>query len=296
MSTKNSCYKATSFTNRSDELFNFYLKEVRRHKRLTPEESHELLVAMHAGGPEALAARNRFVEGNLRYVVSVAKNYNHPILSIMDLIQLGNEGLVHAVETFDEALGFQFASYADKIIRHAIEKGLDDFSAAVTQSQLQTQIVRDYKRMNEQMLQSKHRILSIEEYCEISDNKYDTVVKALAAAKRYESLDAPTNLYSDEDDVLTLGDTLSCSTRCDAELDKESISLDIQDILSKVLNDKEQFVINNLYGLKGKNRYIDDLAKTLAVSEDRVRQIHIKAVKKLKQASCGDRLIACFAA
>lgn len=295
MSCKFSSLKNISFTDRSNEQFNSYLKDIHAYELLTPDEAPTLFQDLHAGGPRALDARNRLVEANLRFVITVAKSYDHGVVPLEDIVQYGNLGLISAAETFDESRGVKFTSYANTVIRNNIERNLCQLATTATLSQSLPHIASDYNRMSAKMLQEEQRMLTIDEFCEATGNKYATVIKALAAIERQSSLDTPLSGCHDDDDAITLGGTLSSYMHSDAALIKESNKLEIQDILHKVLNSNEAFVLNKVFYQNDGNFFPEDIASELGLSSDRVRQIYKKALVKLKNSPYSDRLRACAA-
>lgn len=285
-----------SFTDRSDRTLALYLKDISRYPLLTEEESLRLARIIRQGGPEAETARKRFIEANLRYVVTVAKSYNFSIVPLMDIISEGILGLIQAVDTYDVSLGYKFTSYADPVIRHAIEDSLGILSSVVPQPSSQQQTIREYNRMNDKMMQLYQRPLSIEEFCENTGSKRDTLLKALSASQQSISLDAPLKVGEEEDIDCTLGARLSGTVRTDSALDRESIPIEIQGIMSKTLSNKEMYVLRNSMGMEGEEYSLESLSDELHVTTDRVRQIKNQAQTKLKASRYADRLRELLAA
>ena len=284
------------FTDRSNASFDLYLKDVSKRPLLSPEESHTLLATMKAGGPQAEAARKRFIEANLRYVITVAKQCDRGVVPISELIQEGSLGLIKAVDTFDESLGYTFTTYADPIIRHQIEYVQVEQNAATKAPVGQLQAIREFNQLDQKCRQDNLRPLTLDEFCEATGNKPDTMAKAMATTQGHTSLDTVIRHDDDDDGGCTLGDLQKAHERSDDTLIRESNSIEIQDFLRNELTDREIFVINSLYGLSGDTYFLDDIADRLGVSVDRVRQIEKSALNKLKSSPHADCLRVLLAA
>lgn len=284
-----------SFTDHNDIALKRYLRDIDRHPLLTDEEIVRLTRVIKAGGPDAEVARERFVNANLRYVVRVAKNYDYDLVPLMDLISEGNLGLMQAVDTYDVSKGYKFTTYADTVIRHAIEDALGDLNSVVSQPSGQRQTVREYNRMNDEMMQLYQRPITLDEFCEATGSKPDTVHKALTASMRSVSLDAP--LEEDgEDDNHTSDARLVDTVRADSALERESASVGIRVVMLKVLSGDEIYVLKNAMGLESEEYSLERIAEDLNVTTDRVRQIRKKALTKLRTSQYADILREILAA
>lgn len=263
-----------------NEVVDAYLKEVNKIDLVSPEEEKVLCARINNGGDDL--ARKRFVEGNLRFVVSVAKQYQGSGLELMDLINEGNVGLVKASKFFDPTKGIRFISFAVWWIRQAIlesvkEKGrivklpLNQLNAQRKISNKMDQIMKEQGFTSPDMAANE---LGLE------PEKYRTQSSV--------SLSTP---LGEED--FTLGDTLSAGTLSDAAMDKLSLIKQLSEVLN-TLDPREKFVISSWFGINGEPaRSRDVVAKELGVSEERIEQIYHKGIRKLK-ASSRSRLLRPF--
>ena len=272
-----------------NEVVDAYLSEINKISPITAEEEKVLCARILNGGDDK--ARQRFVEGNLKFVVSVAKQYQGAGLELMDLINEGNVGLVKASQFFDPTVKekykdtgktVRFISFAVWWIRQAIMESLKEKGRLV---KLPLNQINNQKKISREMDQ----ILKTEGF---------TSVDLAAASLGFEpdkyqtqssvSLSTP---IGEED--FTLGDTLSDGTVSDASLEKLSFIKQISAVL-KTLDERESFVISNWFGVNGQSqRPKDEIAKDLGISEERVEQIYHKAIRKLK-ASNRSRLLKPF--
>ena len=222
---------------------------------LTPDEEATLAHTIHQGGPAGERARDRLVSANLRFVVSVAKQYQHQGISLTDLINEGNVGLVKAAEKFDETRGFKFISYAVWWIRQSIMEALAVKSRIVRVPLNQVGIA----------------------------GKVNRVISAFEANGRSTSIDAPIS----EDDDNSLADTLSSdddSARSDSSLDRESMNLFISDLLKEVLNDREQRIITESFGIGRMEKSLEEIADEMGMTRERIRQVKEKALRKIRNS------------
>lgn len=281
-----------AITDRSKESVAIYLREISREERLSAEEEARLAHIIRKGGKEADAARDRLIRANLRFVVSVANQYKSPVLELSDLISEGNIGLIKAAERFDDTKGFKFISYAVWWIRQSIMGAISDNSPACRLPQNQQRVLRQYRQMQQDMLQVEQRTVSVDEFCEVSGLDRDLVVRVLETANRPVNMDEQVN----DDGEATYADFLSSDSASDAGLDRESLRIDIIDVLDHLLTEREKFVVKHYFGLGCKQMSLDEIAEEIGLSRERTRQLNISALSKIRQSPCASRLTMHLAA
>lgn len=272
-----------NITSRNSEALDRYLTEIAREPMLTPDEEATLAHTIHQGGPAGERARDRLVSANLRFVVSVAKQYQHQGISLTDLINEGNVGLVKAAEKFDETRGFKFISYAVWWIRQSIMEALAVKSRIVRVPLNQVGIAGKVNRATEQFLQEHGRVPSTHELATMTGIDEDLVISAFEANGRSTSIDAP---ISDDDDN-SLADTLSsddADSRSDSSLDRESMNLFINDLLKEVLNDRERRIITESFGIGRMEKSLEEIADEMGMTRERIRQVREKALRKIRNS------------
>lgn len=232
------------------------------------------------------------IRANLRFVVSVANQYKSPVLELSDLISEGNIGLIKAAERFDDTKGFKFISYAVWWIRQSIMGAISDNSPACRMPQNQQRVLRQYRQMQQDMLQVEQRTVSVDEFCEVSGLDRDLVVRVLETANRPVNMDEQVN----DDGEATYADFLSSDSASDAGLDRESLRIDIIDVLDHLLTDREKFVVKHYFGLGCKQMSLDEIAEEIGLSRERTRQLNISALSKIRQSPCASRLTMHLAA
>lgn len=272
-----------NITSRNSEALDRYLTEIAREPMLTPDEEAALAHTIHQGGPAGERARDRLVSANLRFVVSVAKQYQHQGISLTDLINEGNVGLVKAAEKFDETRGFKFISYAVWWIRQSIMEALAVKSRIVRVPLNQVGIAGKVNRATEQFLQEHGRVPSTHELAVMTGIDEELVISAYEANGRSTSIDAPIS----EDDDNSLADTLSsddADSRSDSSLDRESMNLFISDLLKEVLNDREQRIITESFGIGRMEKSLEEIADEMGMTRERIRQVKEKALRKIRNS------------
>lgn len=269
-----------SITNRETASLDKYLQDIGREELITAEEEVELARRIKGGDDKAL---EKLVKANLRFVVSVAKQYQNQGLSLPDLINEGNLGLIKAAQRFDETRGFKFISYAVWWIRQSILQALAEQSRLVRLPLNQVGSLNKIKKATSRLEQEFERPPSVEEIAQKLDIPEHKLDKALRITTRYVSMDAP--IAEDEDtkflDVFMSDDT----PRTDTNLMRESLNKEIQRSLS-TLTEKERDVINLYYGI-GMNHglTLDEIGAKFNLTRERVRQIKEKAIRRLKHTS-----------
>ena len=274
-----------SITSRNNEALDRYLNEIAREPMLTPEEEAELATKIHKGGKEGEQARDRLVSANLRFVVSVAKQYQNQGIFLTDLINEGNMGLVKAAEKFDETRGFKFISYAVWWIRQSIIEALAVKSRIVRVPLNQVGIAGKVNRATEQFVQLNGRIPSTQELSQITGIDENTIESARDANSHTTSIDAPLGNEEGDNsmaDILTSDDTFTSS---DSQLDRESMNQFINDLLKEVLNEREQTIIRESFGIGVMEKSLEEIADEMGMTRERIRQVKEKAIRKIKYSS-----------
>jgi RNA polymerase primary sigma factor len=272
-----------SITNRSDEALDKYLAEISRVPMISTEEEVELAQAIHKGGVVGDKAKEKLVTANLRFVVSVAKQYQHQGVSLSDLINEGNIGLITAAEKFDETRGFKFISYAIWWIRQSILQSISEYSNIVRRPLNQIMISNKIKSATNAFLQKYHRHPSAEELSELISMEIDKIEVALQSEAHVTSMDAPIT----DDEGSTMNDTLASSSDYDTDraMDYESMYSDIMQVLGEVLNDRERKIVIQSFGIGCQERGLDDIGCEMGLTRERVRQIRERGLDKMRKSS-----------
>lgn len=270
-----------NITTRNSESLDRYLSEIARETMLTPDEEAALAQAIHKGGPEGDRARDRLVNANLRFVVSVAKQYQHQGISLIDLINEGNMGLVKAAEKFDETRGFKFISYAVWWIRQSIMEALAVKSRIVRMPLNQVGISGKVNRVTEQFLQEHGRMPSLHELAELIDVDEAQIRTAVSANTHTTSIDAP---FGDDDDGSMADMLLSDDNdlKSDSSLEKESMVQFVNDLLREVLSDREQKIVRESFGIGVMEKSLEEIATDMGMTRERIRQLREKAIRKIR--------------
>ena len=276
-----------SITNRDIKSLDKYLQDICSEELLTPEQEVQLAQRIKQGDLEAL---ERLTKANLRFVVSVAKQYQNQGLSLPDLINEGNVGLIKAAKRFDETRGFKFISYAVWWIRQSILQAIAENSRIVRLPSNQLGALNKLKKEISKLEQQLERPPSEEELAEMLDIPEDKIKAILGISGRHVSIDAP--LASDEDvnfvDVLPNEDT----PPTDDKLMQESLSQEIERSLS-TLTEYEREVIKMYFGIGLPHPLsLDEIAMKFNLTRERVRQIKEKGIKRLKSSSKSKHLKA----
>ena len=269
-----------SITNRNTASLDKYLQEIGREELITAEEEVQLARRIKAGDELAL---EKLTKANLRFVVSVAKQYQNQGLSLPDLINEGNVGLIKAARRFDETRGFKFISYAVWWIRQSILQALAEQSRIVRLPLNQVGSLNKIRKVStrlEQQFERKPSAGEIAKEMDVSEQKIDSAMKI---STRSVSMDAP--IVPDEDVKLIDMIAPADSKGTDEELMQESLRREIERSLS-TLNEKERDVINLYYGI-GKNHglTLEEIGAKFDLTRERVRQIKEKAIRRLRHTS-----------
>lgn len=265
-----------SITNRESASLDKYLQEIGHEELLTTDQEVELAQRIRKGDKRAL---ERLTKANLRFVVSVAKQYQNQGLSLPDLINEGNVGLIKAAEKFDETRGFKFISYAVWWIRQSILQAIAEQSRLVRLPLNQVGSVNKITRELNKFEQEHERKPSVDEIAERVDLPEDKIADAMKANSRHVSMDAP---IADGEDSSMIDFLAGDSSNTDRELAIESLKAEVSRIL-KLLNDKEQKVLRAFFGIDGSPEMtLDEIGEKYNLTRERVRQIKEKALRRLR--------------
>lgn len=273
-----------SITNRETASLDKYLQEIGREELVSPEEEVELAQRIRKGDQEAL---EKLTRANLRFVVSVAKQYQNQGLSLPDLINEGNLGLIKAAEKFDETRGFKFISYAVWWIRQSILQALAEQSRIVRLPLNQVGSLNKINKALGKFEQENERQPSTEELADMIDIPKDKIADTLRVSGRHVSVDAPFVEGEDNSllDVLPNDDSPSA----DRGLTNESLGTEIERAL-QILTVREREIIKSFFGIGCQEMTLEEIGERLDLTRERVRQIKEKAIRKLKKPSASKLL------
>ena len=272
-----------SITDRSDESLDKYLAEINHIPQITAEQEVELAQAIRKGGKTGKTAKDKLVTANLRFVVSVAKQYQNKGISLADLINEGNVGLITAAEKFDETRGFKFISYAIWWIRQSILQAISEYSNIVRRPLNQVALSSKIKNATNEYLQKHQRHPSAEELSDIISMEIDKIEKAILAEPHVTSIDAP--IKDGEDTVMA--DMLSSSSdfATDRKVNHDSMCADLIQLMCSVLSDKEKTIVTQSFGIGCQERALDDIGQDMGLTRERVRQIRERGLDKMRQSN-----------
>lgn len=265
-----------SITNRESASLDKYLQEIGREELITVEEEVELAQRIRQGDQKAL---EKLTTANLRFVVSVAKQYQNQGLSLPDLINEGNLGLIKAARKFDETRGFKFISYAVWWIRQSILQALAEQSRIVRLPLNQVGSLNKITKALSKFEQENQRKPSAEELAQVLDVPVDKVADTLKVSGRHVSVDAPFVEGEDNSllDVLTNDDAPST----DAPLNQESLEREVDRVLHQ-LHDREREIVKMFFGIGCQEMTLEEIGTKFDLTRERVRQIKEKAINRLK--------------
>lgn len=269
-----------SITNRETASLDKYLQDIGKEELITAEEEVELAKRIKQGDQTAL---EKLTRANLRFVVSVAKQYQNQGLSLPDLINEGNLGLIKAAKRFDETRGFKFISYAVWWIRQSILQALAEQSRLVRLPLNQVGSLNKIKKATSKLEQEYERMPSVDEIAELMEIPEYKIDKAMKITTKYISMDAPINPDDETKFLDVYVNDEGPST--DSILMRESLNKEIQRSLA-TLTEKERDVINLYYGI-GMNHglTLEEIGAKFDLTRERVRQIKEKAIRRLKHTS-----------
>ena len=265
-----------SITNRESEALEKYLSGIGREELLTSEEEVELAQRIRKGDRKAL---DRLTKANLRFVVSVAKQYQNQGLTLSDLINEGNLGLIRAAEKFDETRGFKFISYAVWWIRQSILQAIAEQSRIVRLPLNQVGSVNKINRILSKFEQENERKPSVDEIAERTDIPEEKVGEAMMVSGRHVSVDAP--FVDGEENSLLDVLVNDNAPMADKQLLLESLRTEIASLLQS-LNDRERKVVRAFYGIGEPELTLEEIGNKYGLTRERVRQIKEKAIRRLR--------------
>ena len=265
-----------SITNRESASLDKYLQEIGHEELLSVDEEVELAQKIKKGDRQAL---ERLTRANLRFVVSVAKQYQNQGLSLPDLINEGNVGLIKAAEKFDETRGFKFISYAVWWIRQSILQSIAEQSRIVRLPLNQVGSVNKINRELNKFEQEHERRPSVDEIADRIDLPEEKVEEAMKANNRHVSMDAP---FVDGE-ANSLLDVLADNNMpmADKALVQESLRKEIDRAID-LLNDREQKVVRAFFGIGSPEMTLEEIGDKYNLTRERVRQIKEKAIRRLR--------------
>lgn len=271
-----------SITNRNSEALDKYLVEIGRAPMVSIEEEIELAQAIKKGGRAGDRAKNKLVEANLRFVVSVAKQYQHQGLTLTDLIDEGNIGLIKAAERFDETRGFKFISYAVWWIRQSILQAIAEQSRIVRLPLNQVGSLNKVNHEINKFEQENLRRPSVEEIADRTGVDEEKISQSMAASGHHVSIDAP---FGDDDDnamvdVMSSGD----DSRTDKQVDHESMAMELKQVLGQVLKERERQIVCACFGIGEPEKGLEEIGDKMGLTRERVRQIREKSISKLRES------------
>ncbi|HKJ81608.1 MAG TPA: sigma-70 family RNA polymerase sigma factor [Ignavibacteriaceae bacterium] len=266
------------FTNRESKSLDQYLQEIGKVDLLTPDQEIELAIRIRKGDKRALDA---LTKANLRFVVSVAKQFQNQGLSLGDLINEGNLGLIKAAQRFDETRGFKFISYAVWWVRQSIMQAIADQSRIVRLPLNRVGSLSKISKAYRDLEQEYERKPTTKELAGILDMTQEDVAYAMQISGRHVSMDAP---FSGDDDKNSLMDVLPNDDQPspDTTLMRESLKKEVENALS-TLSEKEAKVLRLYFGIDGeRSATLEEIGEKFDLTRERVRQIKEKALRRLK--------------
>jgi RNA polymerase primary sigma factor len=267
-----------SITNRESQSLEKYLQEIGKVDLITPEEEVQLAIRIKQGDQKAL---EKLTNSNLRFVVSVAKQYQNQGLSLSDLINEGNLGLIKAAQRFDETRGFKFISYAVWWIRQSILQALAEQSRIVrlplNKVGLSNKIIKAYSQLEQEF----EREPSTEELAELLDLPTEEIETTLGVAARHISVDAPFS-DSEENCLLDVLENTNADSTDNEISHNDSLRCEIERSLS-ALTERQRQVLKYYFGIGVENALsLEDIGERFSLTRERVRQIKDKAILKLR--------------
>lgn len=268
-----------SITNRESASLDKYLQEIGREELIDVDEEVRLAQEIRRGNRRA---QDKLTRANLRFVVSVAKQYQNQGLSLPDLIDEGNLGLIKAAEKFDETRGFKFISYAVWWIRQSILQAIAEQSRIVRLPLNQVGAISKINQVTNEFVQKHNRRPSIHELAELTGIDEARIRQSQSADNHHMSIDAP---FSDDDDN-SMSDMLSSGddSRTDRGVDFESMSDDLRAVLQNTLKDREIKIVTECFGIGCQEKGLEEIGTEMGLTRERVRQIREKAIEKIRES------------
>lgn len=272
-----------SVTDRSGTL-DRYMREVNSLPMISPDEETDLAYRILSGDDMAF---QKLVEANLRFVISVAKQYQGNSMELSDLINEGNIGLMKAVSKYDPSRGFKFISYAVWWIRQSIMQALGDNGRMVRLPLNQVSAINKIRKASAAFLQENEREPTEAELAAITELPEFKVIESLTNAGSHVSFDKP---ISDDNEGTMLDVMPDDGPRTDESVDRESLRTDIDQVLM-VLNTRERDIIRLAFGLGCQELTLEEIGDRYDLTRERVRQVKAKAIRKLSRSEVCSRLI-----
>ena len=273
-----------SITNRESTALEKYLQDISHEGLVSVEEEIELARKIKKGDVKAL---EKLTKANLRFVVSVAKQYQNQGLSLPDLINEGNLGLIKAAKKYDETRGFKFISYAVWWIRQSIMQAISEQSRIVRVPINQLGVIHKMRKVVQQFEQEYQRLPSIDEIAEQIDLPKEKIVEIMSMITKKISMDAPISTNDDGNLLDVLPNKNSPSA--DEDLLEEGLKKEIERLLVS-LSEREQIILRGYFGINQREMSLEEIGEQTGLTRERVRQLKEKAIKRLRCNAIGDSL------
>jgi RNA polymerase sigma factor, sigma-70 family len=273
-----------SITNRESTALEKYLQDISHEGLVSVEEEIELARKIKKGDVKAL---EKLTKANLRFVVSVAKQYQNQGLSLPDLINEGNLGLIKAAKKYDETRGFKFISYAVWWIRQSIMQAISEQSRIVRVPINQMGVIHKMRKVVQQFEQEYQRLPSIDEIAEQIDLPKEKIVEIMSTITKKISMDAPISTNDDGNLLDVLPNKNSPSA--DEDLLEEGLKKEIERLLVS-LSEREQIILRGYFGINQREMSLEEIGEQTGLTRERVRQLKEKAIKRLRCNAIGDSL------
>ena len=273
-----------SITNRESTALEKYLQDISHEGLVSVEEEIELARKIKKGDVKAL---EKLTKANLRFVVSVAKQYQNQGLSLPDLINEGNLGLIKAAKKYDETRGFKFISYAVWWIRQSIMQAISEQSRIVRVPINQMGVMHKMRKVVQQFEQEYQRLPSIDEIAEQIDLPKEKIVEIMSTITKKISMDAPISTNDDGNLLDVLPNKNSPSA--DEDLLEEGLKKEIERLLVS-LSEREQIILRGYFGINQREMSLEEIGEQTGLTRERVRQLKEKAIKRLRCNAIGDSL------
>lgn len=273
-----------SITNRESTALEKYLQDISHEGLISVEEEIELARKIKQGDVKAL---EKLTKANLRFVVSVAKQYQNQGLSLPDLINEGNLGLIKAAKKYDETRGFKFISYAVWWIRQSIMQAISEQSRLVRVPINQMGIIHKLRKVVQQFEQTHQRLPSVDEMAEQIDLPKERIVEIMSMITKKISMDAPIST-SDDGSLLDVLPNKN-SPDADAELFEAGLKKEIERALV-ALPEREQIILRGYFGINQREMSLEEIGAQTGLTRERVRQLKEKAIRRLRCNAIGNSL------
>ena len=273
-----------SITNRESTALEKYLQDISHEGLVSVEEEIELARKIKKGDVKAL---EKLTKANLRFVVSVAKQYQNQGLSLPDLINEGNLGLIKAAKKYDETRGFKFISYAVWCMKQSIMQAISEQSRIVRVPINQMGVIHKMRKVVQQFEQEYQRLPSIDEIAEQIDLPKEKIVEIMSMITKKISMDAPISTNDDGNLLDVLPNKNSPSA--DEDLLEEGLKKEIERLLVS-LSEREQIILRGYFGINQREMSLEEIGEQTGLTRERVRQLKEKAIKRLRCNAIGDSL------